>query len=47
MFLTDDHLVLVLDYAAGGSLAGIIPPARGVPEEEARWLFQQIMFALE
>jgi serine/threonine-protein kinase SRK2 len=46
VFLTDEHLVLVLEYAAGGDLAGHIPVGTGLPESEARWIFQQVLFAL-
>ena len=47
MFLTDSYLVLVLEYAPGGDLSRYVPPGRGLPEHEARWLFQQLAFALE
>ena len=49
VFLTDEdeYLVLVLELAAGGDLSAAVPPGRGLPEEDARWTFQQVAFALE
>lgn len=47
MFLTSSYVVLVLEYAPGGDLSHYVPRGRGVPESEARWLFQQIAFGLE
>ena len=46
MFLSDDHLVLVLDLAAGGDLLKHVAKAGRLSEDEARWFFQQIMFAM-
>ena len=47
MFLTSAHLVLAMEYAAGGDLAHYTSVRRGLGEEEARWFFQQIMIAVD
>ncbi len=47
VFLTDDHLVLVMEYAAGGDLLERVARSRWLSEEEARWFFQQTMFAID
>lgn len=36
----------MLEYAAGGTLADIIPVG-GLGEADARWLFQQVLFAMD
>ncbi|GAB4816879.1 hypothetical protein N2152v2_003925 [Parachlorella kessleri] len=47
VFLTDSYLVLVMEYAAGADLFRLVSRAKGLPEGEARWFFQQIMFAVD
>ena len=47
MFLTSSHLVLSMEYAAGGDLFRYVAARRGLPEEEARWFFQQIIIAID
>ncbi len=47
VFLTDEHLVMVLEYLAGGDLADHVLNNGGLLEDEARWIFQQVLFALE
>ncbi|GAB4821494.1 hypothetical protein N2152v2_008540 [Parachlorella kessleri] len=47
VFLTDNFLVLVLDYAAGGDLQELASRGHGLQEHTARWLFQQVLFALD
>ncbi|GAB4821373.1 hypothetical protein N2152v2_008419 [Parachlorella kessleri] len=47
VFLSDEHLVLVLDLAAGGDLFRHVCRARRLSEDDARWFFQQILFALD
>jgi serine/threonine protein kinase len=48
-FETDSHVYLVMEYVSGGSLHGYLKshPNRQLPEEEARRIFQQMMFALQ
>lgn len=41
VFLTDNHLVLVLEYCPGGDLSELLPP-NGLYEAKALWLFQQV-----
>lgn len=51
VFLTPDYLAIVLEYAAGGDLATYIgehcTAQGGLPEPEARWLFQQLVVATD
>ena len=47
VFLTDGFLVLVMEYAAGGDLFKTVCDQRGLSEDDARWFFQQIMFAID
>ena len=46
VFLTDSHLVLAMEYAAGGDLLQFITHRRFLKEEEARWFFQQVALAV-
>ncbi len=46
MFLTVEYLVLVMEYAAGGDLLERVKGKGQLTEDEARWFFQQIMFAM-
>ena len=47
VFLTKTHLVLAMEYAAGGDLFRYVSARRGLPEDEARWFFQQLMVAVD
>ena len=47
VFLTSTHLVLAMEYAAGGDLFRYVAVRRGLPEDEARWFFQQLMIAVD
>lgn len=47
VFLTDEFLVLVMEYAAGGDLFRRVSTAGGLPEAEACWYFAQIVMALD
>jgi serine/threonine-protein kinase SRK2 len=47
VFLTSSHLVLAMEYAAGGDLFRYVSARRGLPEDEARWFFQQLMIAVD
>ena len=47
VFLTGSHLVLAMEYAAGGDLFRYVSSRRGLPEDEARWFFQQLMVAVD
>jgi hypothetical protein len=46
VFLTDTHLVLVMEYAAGGNLFQYVSQRCGLTERDARWFFQQLVIAL-
>lgn len=47
VFLTTDHLGIVLEYAPGGDLLEWIQKRKGVEEAMGRWLFQQLVIGLD
>ncbi|KAL4452724.1 hypothetical protein ABPG75_008386 [Micractinium tetrahymenae] len=47
VFLTQTHLVLAMEHAVGGDLFKYVSSRRGLPEDEARWFFQQLMIAVD
>lgn len=50
VFLTPHHLGIAMEYAAGGDLHKYLlrqGPNGHLPEEEARWLFQQLVVGLD
>ena len=47
VFLTPTHLVLAMEYAAGGDLFKHVATRRSLPEEEARWFFQQLLVGVD
>jgi len=47
VFLTQTHLVLAMEHAGGGDLFKFVSSRRGLPEDEARWFFQQLMIAVD
>ena len=47
VFLTQRHLVLVMEYAPGGDLFSLVQSQKGLSEEDARWFFQQIVIAMD
>ena len=47
MFVTDTHLGVALEYAAGGELFDTVARAGKLPEIEARYFFQQLILGLE
>ena len=48
VFLTPDHIAMVMEYARGGTLSQYIKlfkapqRGRGISEERARWIFVQV-----
>ena len=36
-----------MEYAPGGDLFRYVAARRGLPEDEARWFFQQLMIAVD
>ena len=42
VFATDDHLVIVTDYATAGSLSTHIEAGGAVPEQTAKDFFKQL-----
>lgn len=47
VYMTEEHLVIVMEYASGGTLEQRIEAAGPLPEEKARDLFLQLVSALE
>lgn len=47
MFLTNTHLGIVMEYAAGGELFDRIVKAGRFSEDEARYFFQQLISGVE
>jgi serine/threonine-protein kinase SRK2 len=47
MFLTEEHLVLVLEYANKGSLFSLVHASNGLNESDARKFFQQLILAVD
>lgn len=47
VLLDDKHLNIVMEYAQGGELFGLIRKARRFPENDARYFFQQIICGVE
>ena len=39
--------MLSMEYAPGGDLFRYVAARRGLPEDEARWFFQQLMIAVD
>ena len=44
---TDDYLILIMEYASGGSLRKYITTHGKLPKEEARRLFQQLLLSVD
>lgn len=47
VFVTDTHLGVALEFAAGGELFDTVARAGKLPEIEARYFFQQLILGLE
>ena len=47
LFVTEDHLVLVLEYADKGDLFSYLRRRGRLREDSARWFFQQIVLAID
>lgn len=47
MFLTQHHLAIAMEYTAGGNLYQLVAKSGGLPEQDARWYFQQLIFAID
>eukprot|EP00198_Chlamydomonas_reinhardtii_P010066 XP_001699403.1 ser/thr kinase [Chlamydomonas reinhardtii] len=47
VFLTDEHLCIVMEYANGGSLFSMVRQQRRLKESMARWFFQQLILAVD
>jgi len=43
VYVTDDHLAIVMEYASGGTLAQRIKEAGPMAEETAKQLFVQLL----
>eukprot|EP00887_Chlorella_sp_A99_P000368 scaffold13.g368.t1 len=47
VLLTDDHLVVAMEYAPGGDLWSYVVARQRLSEEEARWFFSQLLVAVD
>ena len=47
VLLTDKHVCIVMEYAAGGDLFDFVLRRGGLNEHEARWFFQQLIIAID
>ncbi len=47
VFLTEEHLCIVMEYANGGSLFNLVRKERRLKESLARWFFQQLILAVD
>lgn len=47
VFLTPRHLAIVLEYFPGGDVLSYVNARGGLSEEDARWLFQQLIVAMK
>lgn len=47
VFLTANHVAIVMEYASGGDLETYVHEKKGIPEDKARWFFQQLIVALD
>lgn len=47
VFLTANHLVLAMEFAAGGDLFKYVSSRKSLGEPEARWFFQQLIVGID
>ena len=47
MFLTPEHLAIVMEHLPEGDLFQYLQQRRSLPESEARWCFQQLVLAID
>ncbi|KAK9837894.1 hypothetical protein WJX74_007403 [Apatococcus lobatus] len=47
VFLTNTHLAIVMEFAAGGDLFTRVRDHNGMTENEARWFFQQLIIGID
>lgn len=47
VFLTQHYLGIAMEYANGGDTFDYVVKCRGIREPEARWLFQQLIIAVD
>ena len=47
VFLTDSHLAIVMEFAAGGDMFQYVKARGGLDEGDARWFFQQLVIGLD
>lgn len=46
VFLTPTHLAIVMEHVPGGDILDLITEKGPLPEEQARWLFQQLIIGM-
>mmetsp|Transcript_32449 Transcript_32449/g.58064 ORF Transcript_32449/g.58064 Transcript_32449/m.58064 type:complete len:345 (-) Transcript_32449:136-1170(-) len=47
VILTEQHIGIAMEYAAGGDLFDFVVSRNGLAEDEARWFFQQLICAVD
>ena len=47
VFLTPQHLAIVMEHAAGGDMFQYLVRRQALSEAEARWCFQQLIIAID
>ena len=47
VFLTPDYMAIVMEFATGGDMFQLVVANRGLPEQDARWYFQQLIIAVD
>jgi len=47
VFLTEKHIGIAMEFAAGGDLFDFVVSRGGLKEDEARWFFQQLICAVD
>ena len=47
VFLTPEYLAIVMEYATGGDMFQLVVGNRGLPEQDSRWYFQQLIIAVD
>lgn len=45
--MTPDYLAIVMEFANGGDMFQLVVANRGLPEQDARWYFQQLIIAVD
>jgi serine/threonine-protein kinase SRK2 len=47
VFVTDDSVCFVMEYANGGNLFDLVRKQKRLRETQSRWFFQQLILAID